>query len=116
MLLKHWQLGLALTVGGLFGFVAANSHWERAANGAVEQRTEPPIAARTDVLEAKVPRYGSAATGGCSMCASKGEMLALAAHNQLVAAALAQTGKKPNLCIIWGDDVMRKLQEGGGSK
>jgi arylsulfatase len=26
-------------------------------------------------------------------------------HNQLVAATLAETGKKPNFCIIWGDDV-----------
>jgi arylsulfatase A-like enzyme len=32
-------------------------------------------------------------------------MLALAAHNQLVTATLAQTGKKPNICIIWGDDI-----------
>ena len=29
----------------------------------------------------------------------------IAAHNQLVAATAAQTGRKPNICIIWGDDV-----------
>ena len=36
---------------------------------------------------------------------SSADQLALASHNQIVAATLAQTGKKPNICIIWGDDI-----------
>ncbi len=36
---------------------------------------------------------------------TKSEQVALVNHNQLVAASLAQSGKKPNFCIIWGDDV-----------
>ncbi|HEY0981594.1 MAG TPA: arylsulfatase, partial [Schlesneria sp.] len=36
---------------------------------------------------------------------SPADQLAVASHNQLVAASLAQSGKKPNICIIWGDDI-----------
>jgi arylsulfatase len=105
MIRKHWQLSLALAVGGLFGYLAANSHWERTAHAGVDKRTEASTVARTGVTESTARRHAPASSGGCSMCASKGEMLAVAAHNQLVAAALVQTGKKPNICIIWGDDI-----------
>jgi arylsulfatase len=37
--------------------------------------------------------------------AADSELLALATHNQNVAAAAQKSGKKPNICIIWGDDV-----------
>jgi arylsulfatase len=37
--------------------------------------------------------------------ANKGAILALAAHNQTVAAAGQESGKKPNICVIWGDDI-----------
>ncbi|MBS0264746.1 MAG: sulfatase-like hydrolase/transferase, partial [Planctomycetes bacterium] len=36
---------------------------------------------------------------------TEAERLALAAHNLNVTAAAQKTGKKPNICIIWGDDV-----------
>jgi hypothetical protein len=89
MLLKSWQLSLALAVGSLGGFVAANTHWERPAIAAIEKRTESRIVARPDVLdETKGPRHDSTATGCCSAGACRSEMLALAAHNQLVAATL----------------------------
>ena len=41
----------------------------------------------------------------CDQGATKAELLALAAHNQGVAAAARESGKKPNICIIWGDDI-----------
>ena len=36
---------------------------------------------------------------------SDADKIALAKHNRLVSTAAAQTGKKPNFLIIWGDDV-----------
>ena len=36
---------------------------------------------------------------------NKGEILALATHNQTVIAEAQKSGKKPNICIIWGDDI-----------
>jgi arylsulfatase len=44
---------------------------------------------------------GAGAPGG----AAAGASAALAAHNAAVTAATAQDGKKPNILIIWGDDV-----------
>ena len=43
--------------------------------------------------------------GCCSKELSRSDQIALASHNQLVMASLAQTGKKPNICVIWGDDI-----------
>jgi len=42
---------------------------------------------------------------GCCDDVNKGELVALAAHNERVAAEAQASGKKPNICIIWGDDV-----------
>jgi arylsulfatase A-like enzyme len=36
---------------------------------------------------------------------SPAEQQALAKHNRLVAAAAAQSGRKPNIIILWGDDI-----------
>lgn len=43
--------------------------------------------------------------GCCSANLKRSEQIALANHNQLVAASLAQTGKKPNIIFIMGDDI-----------
>ncbi len=43
---------------------------------------------------------------GCDRGPNQAAALAqLASHNQAVAANAKQTGKKPNICIIWGDDI-----------
>jgi arylsulfatase len=44
-------------------------------------------------------------TGCFSQSLPNGRVLALATHNQTVAANTAQSGKKPNIVIIWGDDI-----------
>jgi len=41
----------------------------------------------------------------CGDGANKSELLALVSHNATVAAKAQQSGKKPNICIIWGDDI-----------
>ena len=41
----------------------------------------------------------------CEPGATKADLLALAVHNKNVAAAARESGKKPNICVIWGDDI-----------
>ena len=37
--------------------------------------------------------------------ASANELLALANHNELVRQQASQSGTKPNILVIWGDDI-----------
>ena len=43
------------------------------------------------------------ATSSC--CDSDPAKAAIQSHNQMVSATIAQTGKKPNILVIWGDDI-----------
>jgi len=80
---------LSLAAGSLLGCLAA------ATNG-------NPTAASG----ATTPKRSVTTAAGCSdQRATKAELLALAFHNQGVAAAARESGKKPNICIIWGDDI-----------
>jgi arylsulfatase len=47
---------------------------------------------------------GTAAPGCCDVL-TKDELVALAAHNRAVREKAADSGKKPNILIIWGDDI-----------
>jgi arylsulfatase len=42
---------------------------------------------------------------GCCEGVNRNELVALAAHNQRVANNTKQAGKKPNILVIWGDDI-----------
>lgn len=42
---------------------------------------------------------------GCCDGVDKAQLVALASHNERVTAAAQKDGKKPNICIIWGDDI-----------
>ena len=73
---KSWFPSLfMLAILAGVGFVAAVSQ--------AEERTKPV-----------------AATGS-----SKSDTRLLASHNQNVAAIAVQTGRKPNILMIWGDDI-----------
>ncbi|MBX7105703.1 MAG: arylsulfatase [Gemmataceae bacterium] len=48
---------------------------------------------------------GKDAPACCDAGVSTAGMLALATHNNNVAANAQRGGKKPNICIIWGDDI-----------
>jgi arylsulfatase len=48
---------------------------------------------------------GGSTPGSCCDRGNKGELLALATHNQNVAARAADSGKKPNILVLWGDDI-----------
>ena len=47
---------------------------------------------------------GSAQVGSCEE-AKRGELLALATHNESVQENAVQASKKPNILVIWGDDI-----------
>jgi arylsulfatase len=90
-----------MALGGLLGYAAAA--------GKLNPFQHPGAAAAPQVQPAPPP--GESSTPGtpqaecCPDGANKGELLALAAHNQKVAAAAQKDGKKPNILIIWGDDI-----------
>ncbi len=103
--LRQSSTWVTLLLGGAFGFAAATMDLRPSASAAVRSpdvKPSQPAGARIDLL-------AEPATPSAENCCSKGlsrtDQLAVAAHNELVAASLAQSGKKPNICIIWGDDV-----------
>lgn len=101
-MLKNWLSKTTLTVlfGAALGYAAASLRVADPARAAVPSE-------RPDSIPA--PLSGESCSPGQGACCSDGlarsEQVALASHNQLVAATLAQTGKKPNILIIWGDDI-----------
>ncbi len=76
-----WSAVAFTAAGAVLGWAAASGHLSpsRAAVASVAPPTAPP-----------------AAVGGPA---------AVVAHNQRVAANVQKDGKKPNICIIWGDDI-----------
>jgi hypothetical protein len=36
---------------------------------------------------------------------TKADKIALAKHNRFVSTTVAQSGKKPNIIVLWGDDI-----------
>src|SRR5258708_4424425 len=93
----RFQAVVLLTLGVLLGYAAASGHmrpdWFAKAAG----HTEKP---------ADHEQSGNGQIQCCQGGVDKGEALApLDAHNQEVAAKAAQAGKKPNILVIWGDDI-----------
>src|SRR5262245_26305782 len=84
----------ALLVGAAGGWAAASGHLDSLL------RAEPaPVAG---------PAAGASTQAGADCCASPGKtaaLAALAAHNQKVSANLQKDGKKPNILVIFGDDI-----------
>ena len=80
---------LSLIAGAVIGYAVATSNGDSTAAS----------------LPSASERSVTTAAGCCVQIATKAELLALAAHNQAVAVAAEKSGKKPNICIIWGDDI-----------
>src|SRR5262249_29697860 len=82
---------LTMALGAIAGYGAAVMEWR-----------SPTLAAATEQADAvSATEVEASRTRGLSSA----DQLALAGHNQLVAASLAQSGKKPNILVIWGDDI-----------
>ena len=86
-----------MAIGSLLGYAAASGNLSLVH---LAKAGEPVLTSATEQLAA---RPGRAAT--CSDGVNKSELLALAAHNQNVAAEAEKSGKKPNILVIWGDDI-----------
>ncbi len=78
----------ALAIGALLGYAAASG------------KLNPSERAR-----AARPETGDTTPDCCTKPAAKDQLLALVAHNRTVETEVAQNGKKPNILIIWGDDI-----------
>jgi len=86
-----------MAIGGLLGYAVASGklnlvQWASTAQASPTTATDQSVAA-------------PALPEGCCDGVGKGDLLALAAFNQNVAAKSRASGKKPNICIIWGDDI-----------
>ena len=84
-------------VGMLIGYAAASGNLNLAPWA---QASQPAPAA-----DAGQPGDALAQKTSCCDGVDKGQLLALANHNANVTVNAVQTGKKPNICIIWGDDI-----------
>src|SRR4051812_17758847 len=87
------QVLALMAIGSLMGYAAATVDRPPTAVAAL-----PPVD----------PSPKAAVTGRTSCCAGdigRGTLLALAERNEAVAANAAQDNKKPNILIIWGDDI-----------
>lgn len=86
-----------LVVGALLGWLVSSG----------SLRFDSPAFAGTDqTLPAVKTASASADSGDC--CEGSGKAVMVAAiqqHNARVTAKATQEGKKPNICIIWGDDI-----------
>jgi arylsulfatase A-like enzyme len=89
----------SIAIGAFFGWLAANCR----PSPILRADAAPPTA------QSGLRPSGSPANAAEPVCLSQGvsknQMLALATHNQTVAANSAQSGRKPNILIIWGDDI-----------
>src|SRR5262249_51778316 len=87
----------AVGLGMLLGYGAASGHlnpaqWTRAGEpGRVPQAHEPAAAPKCQV--------------GCCKGVNQAQLVALATRNKRVAAASQESAKKPNILVIWGDDI-----------
>ena len=89
----YWPKSLLMVAfGAAIGYLAALSPLERASNAAPSEVSQEQTEGR--VTNAPQPE------ASCSDGLARADQVALANHNQLVAASLAQTGKKPNILII----------------
>jgi arylsulfatase A-like enzyme len=86
------QALLMLALGCALGYVAAQGKLDFSSAVTAEPKA-PAAPAQPGV------------TGCCTNLPAKAQMLALAQHNDRVKAKARQDGKKPNICIIWGDDI-----------
>lgn len=85
-----FQAVIVLTVGVVVGYAAATAKFNPLERAGAAQ-PEPGSTKQTPDC--------------CSPPAARQELLALAAHNRAVETRAVQTGKKPNILVIWGDDI-----------
>lgn len=100
--MKNWfsKSTLVLLFGAALGYAGASSGIATPSI-AVDLPESQAATADTSTDSAATVAAADSCTDGLSRAAQ----LALASHNQLVATNVAQSGRKPNILIIWGDDI-----------
>jgi len=86
----------SIGLGMLLGFTAASGNislvpWAGASTHSPSSPTDPAETCQTRET--------------CCEHLGRDQLVALAVHNEAVAAQAEKSGKKPNICIIWGDDI-----------
>ncbi|MEZ6140817.1 MAG: arylsulfatase [Zavarzinella sp.] len=81
-----------VAIGAAVGWLAASGRFS----------VEPTASASN--LSATAPS-SAAVKPNCEAGINPAELALIAAHNQKVSTNLQKDGKKPNICIIWGDDI-----------
>jgi arylsulfatase len=93
----HLKTAAVLAVGAALGYLAAAGYLNPFPKaGATPQPAE--------VTDAKPDEPGTSCPGCCDGL-GKGQLLALAAHNRAAPEKAADSGKKPNILVIMGDDI-----------
>jgi arylsulfatase len=89
----------SIAFGAFFGWLTANCRL----SPILRADAAPPTA------QMGLRPSGSPANATEPVCSSqgvsKGQLLALATHNQTVATNLARSGRKPNILVMWADDI-----------
>jgi arylsulfatase A-like enzyme len=83
-----------VAVGSILGFAAATA-----------EKSKPAVAGSASSEPVAAPVISTVEEPCCSNGTERGTLLALAGHNESVASAAAQAGKKPNILVIFGDDI-----------
>ncbi len=84
------QVLAMLAVGSMLGYTAATM-----------EKSKPALAAAASDAPISAREKGSS----CSNGINRGALIALAERNEAVASTAAQAGKKPNILVIFGDDI-----------
>src|SRR5262245_55347604 len=90
--MTNLSVPIALAIGAACGWAAASGRFDSLL------KAESTAAAET--VNVACPLGVS-----CNNPDKSAALATLAAHNQKVSANLQKDGKKPNICIIWGDDI-----------
>ena len=86
---------VCIGIGALLGYAAATGAFDPVGRA---------VASPSGQAASALPE-ASPSPAGCCEGLDKGELLALATFNQNAAAKSQASGKKPNIVIIWGDDI-----------
>jgi len=89
---------LAVMMGAALGRMTASLQIEEPLKAGVVAEQSASSAAATLSSEPKCE-------GACDDGITRSDLVELAKHNQFVSAQAAQAGRKPNILIIWGDDI-----------
>lgn len=97
MKLTSWMTNSLVTVaiGAVCAFFAASGRPDPKAESAKPNLAIASVSQSDDCAEANC----------CTQKLTRADQALLVSHNQAVAATAAQSGKKPNIVVIWGDDI-----------